>query len=395
MDQIEHVVVVMLENRSFDNLLGWLYTDTDNHPSHTIPPQAEPSYEGLLAHTYYNTTDDAEASRCYVKKSTSRWPPHHEPLLVPLPDPGEAFEHITHQIFGTKNPEPDAKANMSGFLRDYATIADPAVVGQIMESYSPDQAPVINGLARNFAVCDRWFASVPCQTWPNRGFVHSGSSAGHINNGDYVPYDIATIFNVLQDQGLTWGVFSDTIYTPALAGVQFSQLWSFTEQFQSFSAFQQLCQAPVNASAAEKLPAYSFIEPRFMLEWTPGKTYYANDYHCSHNIAFGEAFLAEVYTAVQHSPYRDQILLIISFDEHGGCYDHVPPPANAAPPEPGAIATDGDFHFDRFGVRVPTIVVSSYVKPGTVFRTAQAETPYDHTSILGHSENITMPPSEL
>lgn len=382
MDQIDHVVVVMMENRSFDNLLGWLYADTDNHPPHTIPPQADPCYAGLVTNTYSNTLPDNEAQPVYAKKSTSGWPPHDEPLLVPTPDPGEAFEHITRQIFGAEKPAPDAKANMSGFLQDYATIADPNVAGQIMECYSPDQAPVINGLARHFAVCDHWFASVPCQTWPNRGFVHCGSSAGRINNGDYVPYDVKTIFNVLYDQGISWGVFSDTIYTPALARVQFSQLWAFSEQFQAFSAFQKRCRAPANAPAAAKLPAYSFVEPRFMLEWTFNKTYYANDYHCSHNIAFGEAFLAKVYAAVQHSPYRDKILLLISFDEHGGCYDHVPPPSNAAPPEPNPVSAEGDFHFDRFGVRVPTIVISSYVEPGTVFRAAEGEAPYDHASIL-------------
>lgn len=379
---IDHVVVAIMENRSFDSLLGWLYSDDDNQPRHTIPAQAGFKYDGLVANTYANTMTGDDATRVYVKRATSAWPPQCEPLLVPMPDPGESFTHITRQIFGTDKPQPDAQANMSGFLRDYATVADRDVVGQIMETYSPDQAPILNGLARNFAVCDRWFASAPCQTWPNRGFVHCGSSAGHINNDDYVPYDLPTIFNVLYDQGISWGVFSDTIYTPALTGIQFSQLWSFTEQFKSFAEFQTRCRAPANAAAEEKLPAYSFIEPRFMLEWTLGKTHYANDYHCSHNIAFGEAFLAELYAAVQHSPYRDQILLIISFDEHGGCYDHVPPPRNAAPPEPGAVSNEGDFHFDRFGVRVPAIVISSYVEPGTVFRAAEGEAPYDHTSIL-------------
>ncbi|HRW09738.1 MAG TPA: alkaline phosphatase family protein [Caldilineaceae bacterium] len=382
MPLIDHVVVAIMENRSFDNLLGWLYSDVDNCPPHTIPPEAGFQYDGLVANTYANTLTGDEASRVYVKRSTSAWPPHHEPLLVPMPDPGESFAHITRQIFGTDDPPPDAHANMSGFLRDYATVADSGAVGQIMETYSPDQAPILNGLARNFAVCDRWFASAPCQTWPNRGFVHCGSSAGHINNDDYVPYDIPTIFNVLYDQGISWGVFSDTIYTPALTGIQFSRLWSFTEQFKSFAEFQQRCRVSADAAAEEKLPAYSFIEPRFLLEWTLGKTHYANDYHCSHNIAFGEAFLAKLYGAVQQSPYRDRILLIISFDEHGGCYDHVPPPCHATPPEPGALSNEGDFHFDRFGVRVPAIVVSSYVEPGTVFRAEEGEAPYDHTSIL-------------
>ena len=106
------------------------------------------------------------------------------------------------------------------------------------------------------------------------------------------------------------------------------------------------------------------------------------DYHPPHNICRGEQFLADVYQSVKNSPYRDKILLVITFDEHGGCYDHVPPPTGAAPPDPWPKSRDGSFDYSRFGVRVPTIVISSYVQPGTVFRALPGETPFDHTSIL-------------
>ena len=98
---------------------------------------------------------------------------------------------------------------------------------------------------------------------------------------------------------------------------------------------------------------------------------YPEDYHPPHNVCRGEQFLAQIYEAIRSSPYRNEILLVITYDEHGGCYDHVPPPANAAPPEPEPVSRDGRFHFDRFGVRVPAIVVSSYVRAGTVFRAPQ------------------------
>jgi len=106
-----------------------------------------------------------------------------------------------------------------------------------------------------------------------------------------------------------------------------------------------------------------------------------NDYHPPHNICRGETFLAELYNTIRKSPYRDKILLLITFDEHGGCFDHVPPPTGAKPPMPSPVSRDGEFHFDRFGVRVPAIVVSSYVESGTVFRAADNQIPYDHTSI--------------
>jgi phospholipase C len=112
------------------------------------------------------------------------------------------------------------------------------------------------------------------------------------------------------------------------------------------------------------------------------KVDYPQDYHPPHDVARGESFLAEVYQAIRNSPYRDAILLIVTFDEHGGCYDHVPPAAGAAPPYPGPISRDGTFDFSRFGVRVPAIVISSYIRPGTVFRASDGEAPYDHCSIL-------------
>jgi phospholipase C len=381
MQHIEHVVVVMLENRSLDNLLGWLYADQQNHPSGTIPPSPTPAYEGLRERTFFNQ-DIQTNTRVYASAPTSSWPPDHNPMLVPDPDPGESFEQITRQLFGTASPLPAAHADMSGFLLDYTALAGPTAAVQIMQSYSPQQVPVISELAKSFAVCDHWYASAPCQTWPNRGFVHTGSSDGHINNDDYELYDIQTIFNVMSAQGISWGIYSDTLYTPSLTHVQFPRLLPFPDHFQNFAAFQQLCEAALNASASEKLPAYSFVEPRFTVEHAISETHYPEDYHPPYNLTVGEQFLAEVYTAVRQSPYRDKILLIITFDEHGGCYDHVPPPTGAVAPDPGPVSRDGTFHFDRYGVRVPTIVVSSYVQAGTVFRAAPGATPYDHTSIL-------------
>ena len=252
-----------------------------------------------------------------------------------------------------------------------------------MQSFGPKEAGVINQLARSFAVCDRWFASVPTQTWPNRAFVHAGSSDGHINNDDYELYDIPTIFNVLEGQGKSWGVFHDTTLVPSLTLGQFlGRLGAFDDHFHQYDDFKTLCQASAASPPANRLPAYSFVEPRFTPE--PGllKIDYPSDYHPPHNVCRGEQFLADVYQAVRNSPYRDQILLVITFDEHGGCYDHVPPPSGAAAPIPSPKSRDGRFDFSRYGVRVPTIVISSYVQPGTVFRASPDEAPYDHTSIL-------------
>ncbi|MCB0099047.1 MAG: hypothetical protein KDE46_25110, partial [Caldilineaceae bacterium] len=159
MRQIEHVVVLFLENRSFDNLLGWLYADQNNQPAHNIPPRPTPVYEGLESGKYFNARGDGSGAPVEVGRATTGWPPVNNPFMVPTPEPGEQFENITRQIFGAAEPAPGQAANMSGFLADYATLADPAIAAQIMQCYSPEQVPVISHLARNFAVCDHWFAS--------------------------------------------------------------------------------------------------------------------------------------------------------------------------------------------------------------------------------------------
>jgi len=361
--QINHVVVLMMENRSQDNLLGWLYAAQNNQPPNNIPAQTPPAYDGLVVDTFGNQLTPTSPIVFASQGAQS--------TVVPSPDPGELFDQMTAQIFGSS-----PTANMSGFLANYATLnsADPT---QIMQSYSPAQVPVISQIARSFAVSDAWFASLPCQTWPNRGFLHAGSSDGHINNDDYEPYDIATIFNLLEDQGVSWMVYSDGL-APSLAYVMFPQIYALVEHFKGMLEFYVLCQQPADAPASQKLPQYTFIEPNFL---DPDESY-----HPPHDITPAEQFLATVYAAIQACPYRDEILFVFTFDEHGGCYDHVPPPANATPPLPGSISRDGTFDFTRFGVRVPAIVASSYVTPGTVFRIPSnpksPATPYDHTTIL-------------
>jgi len=381
MNEIEHVVVVMMENRSFDNLLGWLYDNTINPPLYNLPDLGPPSFDGLEAGTYYNQLN---GTRVYATHPPTAWPPANNPNVVPTPDPNEEFSFVTRQLYGTLTPPPGATADMSGFLLDYSsTGAGVASAGQIMQSFAPQDATVLNSLARNFSVCDGWFASVPSQTWPNRSFVHTGSSDGHLNNDDYEIYDIPTIFNILESQGKSWGIFHDTTLIPSLTLTQFfPRLAIHDDKLHKFNIFTQLCAAANSAVPSQKLPQYSFIEPRFTPELGLFAIDYPEDYHPPHNICRGEHFLAAVYQAVRTSPYRDKILLLITFDEHGGCFDHLPPPTGAAAPSPWPQSRDGRFDFSRFGVRVPTVVVSSYIRPGTVFRSPPGGAPFDHTSIL-------------
>jgi phospholipase C len=286
---------------------------------------------------------------------------------VPDPDPNELFSHFSFQIFGTQMPAENQQPTMQGFLVDYliASGNDLQTAKRIMESYSPDQVPVLSQLAKNYAVCDRWFGSVPAQTWPNRGFVHTGTSRGQVTNANPFTYNTETIYEVLQKTGNSWGLYKDTV-VPSLTKLQYPRLGLYPFHFHQFDQFKLDAQSGT-------LPSYSFVEPSFTVQ--------PNDQHSPHNVTDGEHFLSEVWQAVSTGVNWPQTLLLITYDEHGGCYDHVPPPWGAIVPDTASFPGAQGFRFNRFGVRVPTVVVSPLIESGTVFRSPTG-VPFDHTSIL-------------
>jgi phospholipase C len=276
---------------------------------------------------------------------------------------------VTFQLYGPEGYVDQPRWPMQGFVVDYEhpTTGNPV---EIMEPFSSAQVPVLSVLARNYAISDAWFCSVPSQTWPNRAFVHAGTSNGNVNNGDHPnPWDwnVRTIFNVLHDLGASWSVYSDSVF-PTLTRTMFPQLWNplLSGQLKGFDDFEECCRKG-------SLAAYSFIEPNFLTS--------PNDYHPPHDVRAGEEFLRRIWNAVSQSPNWNETLLIITFDEHGGTYDHVLPPAGAAAPDQKSQPGQNGFRFDRFGVRVPAVLVSPWIEPGTVFR-SNTGTPLDHTSIL-------------
>lgn len=356
MQNIKHVVVVMFENRSFDTMLGGLYTNGSS-PTHFLPAvSAERPFDGLKA-GLSNPTRAGGTIAATIPASTA---------TLPDPDPQETFANVRIQLLGNAA----GAAPMSGFVQDYETTST-TDASQVMQCHSPDQLKVLSTLAREYAVSDAWFASVPSQTWPNRAFAHAGTSNGHVDNGsppDPFDWQVRTIFNVLSDVDVSWAVYSAAIVAPSLTLTMFPTLWDpkYKANFQRFGNFVSACQN-------NTLPQYSFIEPRFLLD--------PNDQHPPHDVYAGESFLYDIWNAVSTSPAWPETLLVITYDEHGGTYDHVLPPANAVAPDAASNPGDQNFAFDSFGVRVPAVVVSPYIAPGTVFRSSNA-TPYDHTSIL-------------
>jgi len=392
---IKHIVVLMLENRSFDNLLGWLYDDEK-------PPRGQ-SFEGLNP-SIWNPLDNIDADgiafteQVYVTRNgesrhSKPWHKKAEPRPVynlPSPDPGEGFKDTNFQLFGfyeVASLYPPTPVN-SGFVNNYKnamlygtlTYGDaPSDPREIMTCYTPAQTPVLSTLAKQFAVCDHWFCSIPSQTLPNRDFVHAATSNGQVNNHPQADCDAYTIYNRIQDEinggrdDLSWRIYSGT----NKQGARFSLTRTIMTQLEdsalddNFDAIEQF----YKDASAGNLPSYSFLEPQFS---APGQ----NDQHPDQDIRPGEKLIADVYNAVINSPQWNETLLVITYDEHGGCFDHVPPPGHAAHPDgkEGKPGQEG-FLFNRFGVRVPAVLISPWIQAGTIARPA-GWTPFDHTSVI-------------
>ncbi len=263
---------------------------------------------------------------------------------------------------------------------------DPQRPGEIMKCYAPEQLPVITTLAREFAVCDHWFSSLPGPTWPNRFFIHAATSGGldHSPTTENIAssilvngykFDNGTIFDRLDDEGVSWTIYKGDAFPQSLA-ISGMTLRLAEGRFQDFSNFAEHLQNPGYAAS------YTFIEPDYhvMSDFVGG-----NSQHPRDDITRGEALLKQVYEAIRRSPHWENSVLIVTYDEHGGFYDHVPPPQTVAP---GDTPTDPEnnryaFDFTQLGVRVPAVIVSPLIPRGTIDHTI-----YDHTSVLATLEQI-------
>ena len=351
---IEHVIVLMLENRSFDCILGALYP-------------AGPGFNGLTG----LETNPYNHRPIGVWRASAM---DSDVAIIPDPDPGEEFVEMNEQLFGPGRGRTDDRPSMTGFVANYMKQPaadkpyDPAAV---MHYFLPQHVPVISTLAYEFGVSDQWHASAPCQTWPNRFFAHTGTARGYVNNNLFpVPFPATSIFRRLSENGCSWRIYyHDVPQSLALGDVLVRSLLHGFGQF-------------IADAQAGSLPNYSFIEPRYFSDFRLG---IPSDEHPPHNVSYGEALIAKVYNAIRASSCWPRSLLIITYDEHGGCYDHAPPPVAISPDGLGSFG----FNFDRYGVRVPAVLVSPWIPRGSIIRSAPAGLafnappyPFDHTSII-------------
>lgn len=392
----DHVVVLMFENRSFDHILGRLYT------AGTVPSGQR--FEGLQSGEHSNAAPDGTVVPAHVYEGST-----DQIMSQPDPDPGEFYSHVNTQFFDVVDPDTNADlaahdlaapwnaprdaeaATMSGFVRDYVINFRlergkepmPHEYAAVMGGFTPEMLPVLSTLARGFTVYDHWHCAVPSQTFCNRSFFHASTSHGFVTNvqngGQSKWLDapaVPTVFNRLEEVGKSWRVYYDADQVVSLTGMlhapSIEKYW--LTNFRSMEQFHE-------DARDGNLPDYAFIEPRMVFDHndmhppvsrpkvvheSDGVTY---DSALS-DIRAAEVLLAEVYTSVRGGSSAKgssamNTMLLVTFDEHGGIYDHVAPPA-ATPPTKGADPGEMDFRFDRLGARVPAIVISAHTAAGTV-----------------------------
>lgn len=378
LNEIEHVVVLMLENRSFDNVFGWLYDPSNPAPFNIEPPT---NFEGLYGKQLSNAGPKGNVPVGKGQKPTD-----------PFPDPGEPYEDVYEQLYDVpavplnKTPQPPpSRPSMKGFVNNYAhrNQQNPEI---IMSCFTPDTLPVLSSLAHYYGVCDHWFCSIPTQTLCNRSFVQAGTSSGYVDNGgDGLLFvnKTPTIYNLLSDAGHTWKVYTAGWTVTSLVMVTQERMWDYALRpgyFEFLHDFEKDAQKPGG------LPHYSFIEPNYMdsLRWGPESDMHPESHSVQlygvSNVEEGERLVYQVYSAVRNSPDWEKTMLIIIFDEHGGCYDHVPPPDAVAPDDkviPQTQPGGSGFRFERLGVRVPAVVVSPFTAVRTIVNNV-----FDHTTVL-------------
>ncbi len=324
--KIDHIVVVMMENHSYDNYLGMLgrgdgfELDRRGHPT-----AANPDDQGNLVRAF------PMPSTCQLERA-----------------PGQNWNASHIQYDDGRN---------DGFVRASGPVS--------MGYWTKDDLPFYYGLARTFPLCDRWFGSCLGQTYPNRRFLLTGTAHGLVSTD--VSKILAPsppnglILDQLNAHGIGWRNYYSDLPQVGLYRAPIDNDGDKLVKIDQFYA----------DAAAGKLPAVSLVDPLFDKDESE-----ENDA----NIQLGESFVSRVVDAVMHGPAWSKSLLIWLYDEHGGYYDHVPPPPAIKPDDiPPDIQSPPDLPggYDRYGFRVPAVIISPYARRNYVSHVV-----HDHTSVL-------------
>jgi phospholipase C len=331
---LQHIVVLMQENRSFDSYFGRLHyqgqSGTEAEPQNAANPNP---LGGRPIHAYH------KHRYCEKADLDHSWNGAHR-----------EYDH----------------GRMDGFTRANVVPAD-QTGRRTMGYYTRKDLPFYYGLYSTFAIGDRYFSSVLSQTFPNRFFLMAGTSFGHIRNdfpGNANQFRHKTIFQELDRHHVKWKIY--------YAQVPFAFEFKYVRDHQAGHVFP--IQRYYDDAKAGTLPQVAFIDPIF-----EGPTNVENDEHPSSNVQVGEQFVRKIVESLFHSPDWKSSALFLTYDENGGFYDHVPPPRAPRPDDIKPMLEKGDVKagFTRYGFRVPVVVVSPYSRRHFVSHVV-----HDHTSIL-------------
>ena len=370
--KIKHIFVLMLENRSFDHMLG--FSGIEGTDAVTGARTTIDGLTGIESNSYEGRT--YTVSRGAADRMD--------------PGPGHSFTNVLEQLCGedarypSGGPYPNIKgSNETGYASSYAKRKDDEdrlvgteAAGNVMKCFTPDQLPVLNTLASEFVVCDHWFSSMPGPTEPNRMFMYAETS-GKFDNGLKIPEEYldavgrpgggiefrhGTVFGLLEQAGVKYRIYAGDDFPTAswLDGI--SVLFDIRE-FEDFA--EDLKDPSFDAG-------YVHIEPDYDALFGFGG---GNSQHPSGrgSVAAGERLIKAVYEVIRNSPVWEKSLLIITWDEHGGFYDHVVPPSAQGTGERGR---ENGFTFEQLGPRVPAVVVSPLISRNLIDHRV-----YDHTAI--------------
>ena len=357
--RIKNVVVLVMENRSYDHLFGYLDLPGSDNLLNKPP--------------FYNPVSVTDPHSPKIATSMGA------PFVAPL-NPDHEANNVRQQIYGvkqnTKLEKPYPPATMLGFVQENLYNADDHdnIAGSVMQGFNPEDIAVTTTLAREFAVIDRYFCSVPGPTHPNRAFVHSATSNGdpsvdkmHMVMG----FPQKTIYDSLLEKDVDWRVYFND--APAVGLFRSMRKPTHLARMRPWKHFWR--------DAMEgHLKPYSFIEPRY---FDHAGLEFANDDHPPHDVRRGQMLIKQVYETLRLSPQWNSTLLLITYDEHGGYFDHVPPPDKNVPNPDGKVSDQLDF--DSLGVRVPMIAISPWIKKGLVYHRPQhgpfPTSEFEHSSI--------------
>lgn len=386
--EVRKVFVLMLENRSFDHMLGLARLRGMDLKLGQVRDA-----DDLRAPDCWNESKPGDAST-RIEAGPEAAFKLNEPQDV---DPPHEFLDALEDLCGSEATylpgQPYPPIDNKGFVTAYATAkVPPQVLTAPMKAYSRRSLPILTRLADEFTTCDAWFSSLPGPTFPNRFFMYAASSGGLDDSSsgaslfgntlfDGYKFNNGTIFDRLDDACLEWRVFAGDALpvTLSLSGMTLNWLQGRLTDFEDF--------ADAVADPAYS-PVYTFIEPDYgnlLPKLTPGDFTCGNSQHPMDDVTRGERLIKTVYETIRNSPHWEHALLLVTWDEHGGFYDHVAPPPAVAPGD-GVADVDNIHHgfaFDQLGVRVPAVVIGARVAKGGLDGTV-----YDHSSLLRTLEEL-------